>query len=433
MRSRTWKLVGLSFIAFLVLSGITAVPFVHAESLVTTMATHTSPVGVAYDPRTSEIFVSNYNSADIQVISDSNNTQVADITNLPGAPYNMAYDSGKSEIWVAGASEAYAISDTTNQIVANVTTHAPPSWGTLTQAAYDPKTGEVFVSYTDFNGASTPYIQVISDSSNTVIANITHAVTGIVDDSAKSEIFASQYLDSSGLISGNVSVISTKTNTVTNTIPIGGIPGLEAYDSVKGEIFVANQVYNSSARPIYSSVIEVISDGNNKVTAIIHLPASVSPGPMAYNPNKGEIYINEGTSVAIISDKTNSVIGTVNTNGTIGTGSVSGGIAYDSGTSTVYAINNIGSAAGSIGSLAVVSDPSSGTSTTSATTSTPTGTSVSSTTTPTSSSSLSSASTSVSSSTSSSSLSLSYLAVVGVVAVMILGTVPLTARRRRAQ
>ena len=35
-------------------------------------------------------------------------------------------------------------------------------------------------------------IAVISDSSNTIIANVTQSVTGIVDDSAKSEIFAVQ-------------------------------------------------------------------------------------------------------------------------------------------------------------------------------------------------------------------------------------------------
>ena len=358
MKRKLWKLVGLlSIVIFMLSTAATA----HAASLTTTIATHVTPVGVVYDPVMHEIFVSNYDSGDIQVISDSTNTQVADITALTqyaGAPYNMAYDSGKGEIWVADVTGAYAISDSNNQVVANVTTNAPPSWGTLTQAVYDPKTGEVFISFSDTTGASTPYIQVISDSSNTVVANLTQAtVTGIVDDSAKSEIFASQYLDSSGSISGNVYVISAKTNTITNTIPIGGIPGLEAYDSVKGEIFVANSIWNSGG---YSNVIEVISDSNNKITATINLPASAPPGPMAYNPDKGEIYINDGSSVAIISDKTNSVVGTVNTNGTI---SSSEGIAYDSGTSTVYAINNPGSLAGYMGSLAVISDPSSGTST----------------------------------------------------------------------
>ena len=91
---------------------------------------------------------------------------------------------------------------------------------------------------------------------------------------------------------------------------------------------------------------------------------------MAYNPDKGEIYINNGDSVAIISDKTNKVVETVSTNGTL---SSSEGLAYDSGTKTVYAINNPGSLAGYMGSLAVISDPSSGTSTPSPGTSASTG------------------------------------------------------------
>ena len=67
---------------------------------------------------------------------------------------------------------------------------------------------------------------------------------------------------------------------------------------------------------------------------------------MAYNPNKGEIYMNDGASIAIISDNSNSVVGTVNINGYEST---SNGIAYDSGTSTVYAISNPGSTSGSMG------------------------------------------------------------------------------------
>jgi hypothetical protein len=106
---------------------------------------------------------------------------------------------------------------------------------------------------------------------------------------------------------------------------------------------------------------------------------------MAYNPNKGEIYINDLTSVAIISDSTNNVVGTVNTNGT-NTYTGATGIAYDSGTSAVYAINDGGSTEGFMGSLAVISDPSSGTSTSSPTSaptsSTGTSTSTGSTSTP---------------------------------------------------
>ena len=356
MKGKIWKLFGLVLIMIFMFSTAASV---HAASpyLITAIPTGIDPVGVVYDPVKSEVFISSNIGGDIRVISDSTNQQVADITALTqyaGAPYNLAYDSGKGEIWVADSTGAYAISDATNQVIANVTTNAPSSWGTLTQVAYDPNKGEVFISYSDFTGFSTPYIQVISDSTNTVIANITQAVTSIVDDSAKSEIFASQYLDSSGLSSGAVYVISTNTNAITATIALSGTPGVEAYDSGKGEIFVASSAWNSTAG-VYVPVVQVISDSTNKVVTTIDLPSYNAVGPMAYNPNKGEIYINYGTMVAIISDSTNSVVGTVNTNGTVVAGG--GSIAYDSGTGTIYAINYAGSTeTGAPGSVAVISD-----------------------------------------------------------------------------
>jgi DNA-binding beta-propeller fold protein YncE len=316
---------------------------------------------MVYDPATSEIFVSNYVTGDIQVISDSTNTQVADVTALTqyaGPPFELAYDSVKGEIWVADATGAYAISDATNIVVANVT-----DTNGFELAAFDPHTGEVFMSY---NGV----ISVISDSSNKIIANITQDVTSIVDDSAKSEIFAAQSIEL-GLQSAVVYVISDNTNAVTTSIPVNGAPDYLAYDSGKGEIFVGCQTSNG-----YN--LQVISDSTNKVVATINLPTSQTLGGMAYNPNKGEIYINDGTLVAIISDKTNDEVGTVNTNGTTG----ASGIAYDSGTGTVYAMNNPGSTEGFMGSIAVISDPSSSSSTSTATSSTGTSVTASPTSTP---------------------------------------------------
>jgi len=302
-------------------------------------------VGVVYDPNRSEIFVSSYTGGDIEVFSDSNNTQVADITALAqyaGTPYNLAYDSGQHEIWVADSTGAYAISDASNQVVANVT-NIISSWGTLDQIAYDPNTGKVFVNYEEFTGFGSPYMQVISDSSNSVIANVTQAGSlfasgAFVDDSAKSEIFAA------GTSTSDVYVISAQTNEVTNSIPVSGSPVALAYDSGKGEIFVGCEATGYS--------LQVISDSKNQVITTIDLPTSVNPNYMAYDPNKGYIYINDLASLTIISDNTKSIVGTVNTNGT-----AAGGIAYDSGTSTVYAITGSGSTeTGAPGSLVVISD-----------------------------------------------------------------------------
>ncbi|HKM59463.1 MAG TPA: hypothetical protein VJY36_01175 [Candidatus Bathyarchaeia archaeon] len=365
MKVKIWKLLGLLSIVIFMLS---IAGSVHAASLTTTIKTGVGPIGVVYDPAMNEIFVDNYYGGDIQVISDSTNQQVADVTALTqyaGAPFNLAYDSVKGEIWVADATGAYAISDATNTIVANVS-----DTNGLELAAFDPKTGEVFMSY---NGN----IAVISDSTNTIIANITQSVTGMVDDSAKSEIFAATGSEGSAV----VNVISANTNAVTTTIPISSAPDYLAYDSGKGEIFVAGSVLDSNTG-LHTYNIQVISDSTNKVVATIDLPTGVTLGDMAYNPNKGEIYINDLTSVAIISDSTKNVVGTVNTNGT-NTYTGSNGIAYDSGTSTVYAINDGGSTEGFMGSLAVISDPSSGTSNPTATPTSSTGTSTSTGSTPT--------------------------------------------------
>ena len=364
MKVKIWKLLGLLSIVIFMLS---IAGSVHAASLTSTIKTGVGPIGVVYDPAMHEIFVDNYYGGDIQVISDSTNQQVADVTALTqyaGAPFNLAYDSVKGEIWVADATGAYAISDATNTIVANVS-----DTNGLELAAFDSKTDEVFMSY---NGN----IAVISDSSNTIIANITQSVTAMVDDSAKSEIFAATGSEGSAV----VNVISANTNAVTTTIPISSAPDYIAYDSGKGEIYVAGSVLDSNTG-LDTYNIQVISDSTNKVVATIDLPTGVTLGDMAYNPNKGEIYINDLTSVAIISDSTKNVVGTVNTNGT-NTYTGSNGIAYDSGTSTVYAINDGGSTEGFMGSLAVISDPSSGTSNPTATPTSSTSTSTGSTPTP---------------------------------------------------
>ena len=222
MKGKIWKIVALLSLAIFMLSMAASA---HAASLATTIPTGgVGPEGVVYDPAMHQIFVDNYYSGNILVISDINNQQAADIialTQYAGPPFNLAYDSAmKGEIWVADGTGAYAISDANNQVVANVT-NIISSWGSLDQIACDPKTGEVFVNYNTFTGFGSPYMQVISDSSNTIIANVTQAGAlfasgAFVDDSAKSEIFAAGTSD--------IYVISAKTNEVTNTIPVSGPP-----------------------------------------------------------------------------------------------------------------------------------------------------------------------------------------------------------------
>jgi YVTN family beta-propeller protein len=79
---------------------------------------------------------------------------------------------------------------------------------------------------------------------------------GVAYDSGRGEVFVANYLD------GPVSVISDTTNTVTETIPAGREPYGVAYDSGKNEVFVTNNYYQfrGPESPLVSNTVLVISD-----------------------------------------------------------------------------------------------------------------------------------------------------------------------------
>jgi YVTN family beta-propeller protein len=82
-------------------------------------------------------------------------------------------------------------------------------------------------------------VSVISDRTNQAIANITVGKSpyGVAYDSGKGEVFMANHG------SNSVSVISDSSNSVVATVNVGNDPFGLAYDSAKGEVFVANEGY----------------------------------------------------------------------------------------------------------------------------------------------------------------------------------------------
>ena len=80
-------------------------------------------MALAYDPVKGEVFVANVDSNDTSVISDSSNEVVANVT-VGSYPTGVAYDSAKEEIFVANVNQGNGtvsvISDTSNKVVAGV-------------------------------------------------------------------------------------------------------------------------------------------------------------------------------------------------------------------------------------------------------------------------------------------------------------------------
>src|SRR3989475_12816993 len=88
------------------------------------------PEDVAYDSGKGELFVANEGANNVSVISDVTNTVVATIS-VGSRPNGVAYDSGKGEVFVTnggygGSSEVSEISNATNTVMATSPMRASP-------------------------------------------------------------------------------------------------------------------------------------------------------------------------------------------------------------------------------------------------------------------------------------------------------------------
>ncbi len=306
MKVKIWKLVSLILITVFAFSAVNSV---HAQTSI--MGVGVYPTAVAYDSGTHEVFVVNPDGGTLSVISDSSDSVTHTVSGLSFTPFGLAYDSGKGEMFVSESSlsgggveiipdSSYTVSHTINN-------------GGGYGMAYDSSQGYIYVC--------AGIISVISDNSDSIIANVTNIAEygSCVYDSGNHDIYATPQ---EGV---NVYVISDKTNEVTKTITVASDPyqppGNPAYDPAKGRIYVTN-----------STDVSVISDSNNAIYTVIHNVGTLSspPGNLVYVGN-GEIICSNG---AVISDKTNTVTATLN----VGTNPA--GIAYDSGTGQIFVTNS---------------------------------------------------------------------------------------------
>jgi YVTN family beta-propeller protein len=280
------------------------------------------PFGVTYDGRKGEVFVGNFGSNTVSVISDATHTVVASIG--VESPAGLAYDGGKGEVFVTNSSSSdwskvSVISDATNRVVARIAVGYNP-YG----VAYDSGAGEIFVT-----NSGSGNLSVITDSTNTVDRGPTVGSDplGVAYDSGKGEIFVTNFG------SQNVSVISDTTDAVVATIPVGAGPLGVAYDNQTGDVFVAN--YNSGN-------VSVISDSTNTVVATISV---AQPAGVTYDSGKGEVFVtsyngsdsNHGpSSVIVVSDASDSAVATVRVENISGSYTEFSDVAYDAGTGEVF-------------------------------------------------------------------------------------------------
>jgi YVTN family beta-propeller protein len=265
-----------------------------------------------------EMFVANYSDDTVSVISDSTNTVAATIK-VGTWPTRMAYDSSQGEVYVVSnvGGSISVVSDKTNSVVTTVTGLADSP----NDIAYDSGKNELFVAESNNSGSGA--VDIISDSSNTVVATVVtnEGCTGIIYDAAKGEVFT---------VNGNQNMYAiSDSNHDIATIPLSSYPGQIAYDPAKGEIFASLPVGET-----LTSGFSVISDSNNTVTKTI---TTSHPGYFAYNAAKDEMYTETANNtVSVITDSgTGKVVASL----TLPTGESIGIMTYDTNTGKLFIIN----------------------------------------------------------------------------------------------
>ncbi len=342
-----------------------------------------NPWGVAYDPAKGEVFATQNNGSLVAVISDTTDTMVGNVSvglGLTGAAYdpvegtvlvaslNMAGAGGNAGQGVSDPGipgSLFAINDTTDRVVANISVGVNPTWifydpgtnvtyvtiqngasltllgsGNVTASgavpagagpwgmAYDPVQRELFVADLDSGTVS-----VLNDSNSRLVGNITVGSRphGVAYDPADGNVYVTNY-DPGG--PGSVSVLNATNDTVVATIPVGLDPLEVAYDPLHGEIFSTN---------FLSSSLSVISDVTHLVTTTIPLPGG--PVGIVYDPATDQMFVaTHDGNVTVVSDSNNSVVANV------WVGDNPWGVAYDPAKGEVFATQNNGSL------VAVISD-----------------------------------------------------------------------------
>jgi YVTN family beta-propeller protein len=336
------------------------------DSVVATVPVPGGANALAYDIGKGEIFV--VSAGDVDVISDTTNSLVATIAVTAGLG-DIVYDGGKGEVFVTGPSfcyrcasgYVYAISDSTDLVVANITVGNDPE--VLT---YDPAQGEIYVAC---NGFEAPVeVDVISDTTNDITADLNNLyLGGIAYDGARGEIVGTNYY------TGNVTFLAAATNVVVATVPTGVALVGDTYDSGKGEIFVSNSQEACGGRTCGRGSVDVISDTTDTLVATIPtgsspvvvafdsergemfvadnsanlldvisaatgsilatVPLVYPPLGLVYDSARGEVFVADGGNVAVVSDVTNSVVANVPVGGS------PIGLSYDSGKGEIFAAN----------------------------------------------------------------------------------------------
>ncbi len=254
---------------------------------------YTNAVAVSPDGAYAYVADGDYVSM-VWVIATSNNTVVANISDINYYPQDVAVSPSGTYIYVASAyGDFWVIATSNNTLMA----HTSVGWQSR-HVAVSPDNAYVYVPYYYEYDDSPGNVSVINTSDNTIVATIPvgYSPNGVAV--APSGAYA--YVTNGG--DNKVSVIATTNNTIVSNISVGNNPKNVAVTNNSEYAYVTN--YNSNT-------VSVIATTNNTVVATI--PVGSHPQGVAVAPSDAYVYVTNynANTVSVIDTLDNTVVATI--------------------------------------------------------------------------------------------------------------------------
>ncbi len=193
-------------------------------------------------------------------------------------PSFMAYDSTDNKMFVVGTGSVTVINAATNAVLATIKVTKP------NDIIYNPTNDEIYVVSENL------HVVAISGSTDKVAKSISVQVDDFYQDLAYDPANGNVYVADTN--PGEVSVISSSTNTVVSTIKTGSDPQHLLFDPAN------NNIYVSVSTKTKTPYVDVISSSTNAIVGTISLTDGAGSYPaafFAYNPANQEMYLSDNT------------------------------------------------------------------------------------------------------------------------------------------
>jgi YVTN family beta-propeller protein len=282
-----------------------------ASAVVATVPVGSYPSGIAIEPSSGVLYVTNRDSNTVSVLTPSaDGPAVTDELPVGVSPIGVAAEPQGGRVYVANQGSS-AIS--------------------LVDIASGGAFGEVILDGSPYGVAVHPVSRhvwvTLEDGRVAVVDPSAQAVLGTVDVgpnprelvwNSSDEAF---YVASQG--SDSVGVIDADSRTVTGSITVGENPAGVAVDPSDGTVYVANVLGDS---------VSVIEPGTQRVAETI--PVGINPAALAVDPEARALYVaNSDGTVFVMDTESGDVVDTIEV------GSTPTAVAVDPGSGTVYVAN----------------------------------------------------------------------------------------------